>query len=487
MSHAVTYSATLVGLSDRVVRIEAEVSAGLPEFRLTGLPMATTGSTRDRVRAAILNSGHAWPDRRITVAVSLSEVPSYGCMLDVAIAMAILAAAGVIPAASIAHTAFVGELGLDGGLRHVRGLPSAIEALAAAGFRAIAVPVASIEHPGQRPVISATCLTDLIEQLARDTGPAEPGSPSSRTNAYHVDLADLPGDQAGKRALEISAAGGHHLLLHGHPAPAALADCLPDLLPPLDAADHSEVGEIYALANLPRRNRRRPLCTPHYSNTAATIFGLRSHGRIHPGAVSLAHAGVLFLDDAPAYALSILDGLRLPLDTGEVILADSDGIVHLPARFQLVLAASACSCGRENCRCRPAHRHRHLNRLTALRSRIAITTTAQPDDPNAAPGATTATVAARVAEARARAAYRLAGTPHRANGDIPALDLRTAHRLDPEALDPLDLPLRSGKITFAAMTQILRVAWTLADLRAAARPSKDDTHHALRLWQGAPL
>ncbi|MGW3347876.1 ATP-binding protein [Nonomuraea rubra] len=486
MPAAATYSATLVGLSDHVVRIEADVSAGLSGFHMTGLPMATTASTRDRVRAAILNSGFTWPDKRVTVNVSLSDVPSYGCMLDVAIAMAILAATGAIPAASVAHTAFLGELGLDGSLRHVRGLPSAINALAAAGFGAIAVPATSLDHPGPRPVISATCLTDLIEQLARGIRPAESDPHNTRRNAYHVDLANLPGGQAAKRALEISAAGGHHLLLHGHPAPAGLADCLPDLLPPLDAAGHAEVSEIYARANIPRHSRRRPLCTPHYSNTAATIFGRRTDGGIHPGAVSLAHAGVLFLDDAPAYALSVLDGLRLPLVTGEITLADGNGIVRLPARFQLVLAASACSCGTEHCRCRPMQRQHHLDRLGSLRDRIAITTPAPPHDSTAGQGESTATVAARVAEARARAAYRLAGTPYRANADIPALELRTTHRLDPDALDPIGIHLRSGKITFTAMTQLLRVAWTLADLRAAVRPSSDDTHQALRLWQGAP-
>ncbi|MGP4104175.1 YifB family Mg chelatase-like AAA ATPase [Nonomuraea sp. KM90] len=487
MALAAVSSAVVIGLSGHVVRIEADVSPGLPGFHLIGLPDTVTAQTRDRVRAAILNSGWDWPDQRITVNVLPSELPKYGSALDLAIAVAILAAAGTMPTEPLAHTAFLGELGLDGSLRHVRGLPSAIRALIVYGARAVVVPVASTTHTGQWAVIPASSLTDLVKQLTNGARATVPNPPATAVDVPELDLADLPGNQAAKDALEISAAGGHHLLLQGRGPCAALAACLPGILPPLEDTSHTEVSEIHSLTETPWQDRRRPLCAPHHTSTAAAIFGRRGLGLVRPGAVSLAHAGVLFLDEAPEFARSILDGLRYPLDTGEVILADAGGILHLPARFQLLLATHPCPCDTTSCHCGTGEQRRYLNRLTTLRERIELTAPLEPHDWTAEPGESTAIVAERVVEARARAAHRLKGTPRQTNAEIPGLELRSTHRLDPDALDPLDTPLRSGTITPAAMTQILRVAWTLADLRAAARPGKDDTHQALLLWRGEPL
>ncbi len=484
MAFVAVSSAVVIGLSGHMVRIEADLSAGLSGFHLIGLPDATTAQTRDRVRAAILNSGWDWPDQRITVNVVPSDMPKYGSALDVAIAVAILAAAGVIPTEPLAHTAFLGELGLDGSLRHVRGLSCAIRTLVTAGTRAVAVPAASTTHTGQWAVLPASSLADLVEQLRNGAPLIAPNPPTTAVDVPELDLADLPGNQAAKAAMEISAAGGHHLLLQGRGPAAGLAACLPALLPPLDDLSHAEVCDIYSLTETAWQSRRRPLCAPHHTNTAAAIFGRRTVGLTRPGAVSLAHAGVLFLDEAPEFARSILDGLRHPLDHGEIILADGGGIMRLPARFQILMTTSPCPCVTNTCRCGTVDRQRYLSRLAVLRERIEFTAPVAPHDWTAKPGESTVTVATRVAEARARAAYRLGGTPGRTNAEIPALELRSTHRLAPEALDPLDSALRSGTITPAVMTQLLRVAWTLADLRAAAHPTRDDTHQALRLWQG---
>ncbi|WP_433432012.1 ATP-binding protein [Nonomuraea sp. CA-141351] len=487
MAFAATSSAVVIGLSGHLVRIEARLSAGQGGFQLAGLPDGTAAAVRDRVRAAILNSGLAWPDQQVTVTVLPSGIPAYGSSLDLAIAVAILAADGTIPTERLTNTAFLGELGLDGSIRQVGGLSCAVQALVTSGIRSVAIPLGNASEDNTRcAVIAAESLTELVDRLnsgalATVTNPPEAGQVLS------LDLADLPGNHAARHALEVCAAGGHHLLLIGDGPATMLAERLPGILPQLDDADLAEVTEIYALTETPRHSRRPPLCAPHYTDTAAAIFGRRATGRLRPGAVSLAHAGVLFLDQAPEYARSILDGLRHPLDTGEIILADWDGIPRLPARFQLLLASSPCACGgASSCRCGPVERHRYLHRLTGLRDRIEITAPIEPLDRNAASGGPSSAVADRVAAARARTAHRLAGTPWRTNAQVSAWELRTSYRLDPDALDPLESRLRAGALTPSTLTRMLRLAWTLADLRAAPRPTRDDTQLALRLWHGEP-
>ncbi|MEV4170128.1 ATP-binding protein [Nonomuraea sp. NPDC049709] len=489
MGFAATSSAVVIGLSGYVVRIEADLSPGQPGFHLLGLPEATAACTRDRVRAAILNSGYTWPDRRITVTVLPIGTPVYGAALDVAIAVAILAADGTIPIERLEHTAFLGELGLDGSIRHVRGLPCALQALVTSGIRCVAIPAGNATDGARCALLPAATLADLVGHLNRGI-PAIAPSPQVQDMPPILDLADLPGNHAARHALEISAAGGHHLLLIGDGPATMLAERLPGILPDLTEATVDEVAEIHALTETPRRNWRPPLCAPHYTNTTAAIFGRRSGGRIRPGAVSLAHAGVLFLDQAPEFARSILHGLRRPLENGEILLADWEGIVRLPARFQLLLATSPCPCGGiGSCRCGPVERRHYLARLAALRDRIEITAPIHPLDRTAEPGEpgeSSATVADRVAAARARTAHRLTGTPWRTNAEVPARELRTCHRLHPEAVDLLEDRLRAGAITPSTLTCLLRLSWTLADLREAARPSRDDAQRALRLWQGEP-
>ncbi|MEQ4720913.1 ATP-binding protein [Nonomuraea sp. B19D2] len=486
MAFAAASSAIVIGLSGHPVRIEARLSPGGHGFHLTGLPDTTAAGIRDRVRAAIVNSGYDWPPERITVTVLPSGIPAYSSALDVAIAVAILAGSGKIPLKRLSHTAFLGELGLDGAIRQIRGLSCAMRTLVTSGIRSIAIPRGHASQEIRCAVIAAGSLTELVDRLNSDA-PAPAPTPSDSTRGPALDLTDLPGNHAARHALEVCAAGGHHLLLIGDGPATMLAERLPGILPPLDDASLAEVAEIYALTETPRRRRRPPLCAPHYTNTAAAIFGRHAAGRFRPGAVSLAHAGVLFLDQAPEYARSVLDGLRMPLETGEIVLASWQGVMSVPARFQLLLASSPCACsGANTCRCGPVERHRYLNRLAGLRERIEIIAPIDPIDCNAQPGEPSSTVADRVAAARARAAHRLAGTPWRTNAQIPPSELRTSHRLDADALDPLESHLHAGALTPSTLTRILRLAWTLADLRAAHRPTRDDTQHALRLWHGEP-
>ncbi|MGW0804752.1 ATP-binding protein [Nonomuraea sp. NPDC002799] len=479
MTFAATSSAVVIGLSGHIVRIEADLSMGPSGFHLMGMPLTTTAETRDRVRAAIINSGWEWPDQQVTVNVLPVGMPKYGAALDLAIAVAILAADGKIPLHRLTDTAFLGELGLDGSIRPVRSLPCAIRVLIMSGIRCVAIPFGNAGDSPRCALIPATSLTELVQRLNSD----RPAPPGSGEDPPSLDLADVSGNHAARQALEICAAGGHHLLLLGEGPAAMMAERLPGILPPLDDITAAQVADIYSLTESLRNSRRPPLCAPHYTNTAAAIFGRRKANVLRPGAVSLAHGGVLFLDQAPEYARSILDGLHLPLDSGEVILADQAGILHLPARFQLLLASSSCPCS-GSCVCGQTGRRRYLNRLATLRERIEITAPIHPLDRHAKPGEASSTVAERVAAARARAAHRLAASCWRTNAQIPAMELRTTYRLNPDALDPLESRLRSGALTPRTLTRLLRLAWTLADLRAANRPTRDDTQQALQLWYG---
>ncbi|MDX3106892.1 YifB family Mg chelatase-like AAA ATPase [Nonomuraea angiospora] len=486
MTIAAVSSAVVIGLSGHPVRVEVRLSPGLCGLHLTGLPDTTTAGIRDRVRAAILNSGYDWPQEEVTVTVLPSNMPVYGSTLDLAIAVAVLAAHGAISLERLTHTAFLGELGLDGSIRQVRGLSCAVRSLITSGIRSVAIPLGNVSQDIRCAVIGATSLTELVEQLNSDA-PATVPTALDPAQGAPLDLTDLPGNHAARHALEVCAAGGHHLLLIGDGPATMLAERLPGILPALDDASLAEVTKIYALTETPWRSRRPPLCEPHHTNTAAAIFGRHTSGQFRPGAVSLAHAGVLFLDQAPEYPRSVLDGLRMPLETGEIVLASWQGTFILPARFQLLLATPPCPCSGGNaCQCRPVEQRRYLQRLSRLRDGIEVTAPIDPFDRTAGPGEPSSAIADRVAAARARTAHRLAGTPWRTNAQIPASELRTRYHLDPDALDPLESRLRAGALTPSILTRMLRLAWTLADLRAAHRPTRDDTQHALRLWQGEP-
>ncbi|GAA3624661.1 YifB family Mg chelatase-like AAA ATPase [Nonomuraea rosea] len=484
MTFTATSSAIVIGLTGYVIRIEADLSPGLPGFHLVGLPDSTIAETRDRIRTAIVNSGWDWPQERITVTVLPADVPKYTSGLDLAIAVAILAADGKISPERVADTAFLGELGLDGTVRHVRGLSCAIASVVASGVRGVAIPAVDADQSTRCVTIPAASLADLVAHLNRDA-PITGTTPRDE-EASPPDLADLRGNHDARLAVEVSAAGGHHLLLVGDGPATMLAERLPGILPALDEATAAQVEKIYALTVTQRRSRRPPLCTPHYTNTVAAIFGCRVSGLVRPGAVSLAHAGVLFLDQAPEYPRSVLDGLCRPLETGEIIIADWDGIICLPASFQLLLATPPCPCATGTCRCRPVERRRYLNRLSSLGTRIDISAPIEPITWDAQPGESSRTVADRVAEARSRATHRLGGSPWKTNAQIPATELRTSYRLNPEALKPLEDQLCSGALTPRALARILRVTWTLADLRATDRPTGDDVREALRLWKGTP-
>lgn len=520
MAFARTRSVTLLGVDGVVVEVQADIEPGLAVFNLVGLPDKSVSESRDRVRAALVNSDEEWPPRRITVGLSPATVPKTGSGFDLAVACAIVAANGKLDPDRLADAIMVGEVGLDGRVRPVRGILPAVMAAAAAGCRQVVVPESVAVEARLVPdvdVLGVRSLRHLFALLrglpVADeppdasvggpdpemvgpmlvTGPAAPGLPPP-------DLSELAGQARARRALEVCAAGAHHLYLLGPPGAGKtmLAERLPGLLPPLDPAAALEVSAVHSVAGILPPDRPLvtdpPFCAPHHSATMPSLVG-GGNGLPRPGAVSIAHRGVLFLDEAPEFSTRALDALRQPLEGGTVTVARSAGTLRFPARFLLVLAANPCPCGRFagkglDCTCSAAMRAKYLARLSGpLLDRIDVRVTVDPVSraellgPSGT-GESSAVVAARVREARARAAHRFADTPWTTNAEVPGREIRTRWRTTPDALTRAALDLERGLLTARGLDRVLRVAWTIADLNAHPCPTAADVSQALELRTG---
>jgi magnesium chelatase family protein len=531
-----TYSVALMGVTGQVVEVEVDIANGLVGMILVGLPDTALREARDRIRAAIVNSGEEWPQRKITVGLSPASLPKRGSWFDLAIAIGVLTAAGKVPRAAVDGVMFFGELGLDGRLRPVRGvLPAVLAAAEEARFGKVMVARQNAAEaalvPGVR-VIAVSSLTGAADWLRGTPGlhdglpvtELEGGQPlpagrilndgsGARGPARHdaaravgpgaaptPDLAELLGQSMARRAAEVCAAGGHHLSLLGPPGAGKtmLAERIPTILPRLDTTAALEVTAIHSVAGtLPPRVpllTEPPFLAPHHTATKAAIVGGGS-GIIRPGSASLAHRGVLFLDEAPEFARDVLDALRQPLEAGEVVVARSGVTARFPARFTLVLAANPCPCARaagpaEGCSCSPTTRRRYLGRISGpLLDRVDVKIELEPvgrtellNDRNFAESSRT--VALRVLQARERAAGRLRGTPWRLNAEVPGSELRRTWPPAPGALQVVERSLERGQISARGVVKVIRVAWTVADLAGRPRPTRDDCDMALGLWLG---
>ncbi|MEY2246593.1 YifB family Mg chelatase-like AAA ATPase [Streptomyces sp. BF23-18] len=530
MGFARTCSVALVGVEGVVVEVQADLEPGIAAFTLVGLPDKSLTESRDRVRAAVVNSGASWPQKKLTVGLSPASVPKGGSGFDLAVASAVLGAAERIDPRVLADIVMIGELGLDGRVRPVRGILPAVLAAAEAGYEQVVVPECAAAEASLVPgvsVLGVRSLRQLIAVLADEPVPEEDpderGRPDPLTAGLRLpgtgeatglcgiagpehdrghDLGDVVGQLSARTAMEVAAAGGHHVFLQGPPGAGKtmLAERMPLIMPRLTRQESLEVTAIHSVAGLLPPGKPMvdvaPYCSPHHSATMQSLVG-GGKGLARPGAVSLSHRGVLFLDEAPEFSGFALDALRQPLEAGHVVIARSAGVVRFPAKFLMVLAANPCPCGRfsttnDFCECPPSVIRRYQARLSGpLLDRVDLRVDVEPVTraeltARGARGESTKTVADRVLAGRERAAERLKGTPWRTNSEVPGRELRGRWQAVAGAMDEAERGLERGLLTARGLDRVLRVAWTVADLSGHDRPDAGDVALALQLRTGIP-
>ncbi|MFC5066137.1 YifB family Mg chelatase-like AAA ATPase [Actinomycetospora atypica] len=498
MGLARAWSIGLHGVDGDLVEIEADLGPGLPGLSLVGLPDAALAEARDRVRAAVVNSGESWPSRKITLALSPATLPKQGSSYDVALACGVLAAHRQLRPSALEGLVLLGELALDGRVREVRGILPCVMAARRAGMRRVVVPEDCLDEASMvdgLELFGAAHLSDVLAWLRGDARLARPARRRDPARPpLQEDLVEVVGQERARRAAEVAAAGGHHMFFVGPPGSGKtmIARRLTGLLPDLSVDEAMEVAAVRSLAGalLPDGDLTvtPPFVAPHHGVSAAALVGGGS-GLARPGAVSLAHRGVLFLDEVYEFGPHLLDGLRTPLEEGEVRLARKDGVVRYPARFQLVMAANPCPCASArdtDCTCPGTVRRRYESRLSGpMLDRVdlhialePLTSLSRGEDELLED---TATVRARVLAARRRARDRWAAMGWRSNAEVPGPAMRRILPIPRESTEELDGLLRIGLLTARGLDRCLRVAWTLCDLRGGERPEAADVHAALEL------
>ncbi|UFU04155.1 YifB family Mg chelatase-like AAA ATPase [Ruania suaedae] len=505
MAIGITTSVALVGLTGHLVEVESMLTPGLPHVQVIGLPDTSVAESRERVRAAVVASALTWPMSRLVISLRPASLPKTGSVHDLAVAVAALVSAGQIPAGRVRERVHLGELGLDGRVHPVSGILPAVAAAVAHGRPEVVVPAANADEarlvPGAR-VSAVAHLAELATVYGAAGAVVPAGLPAppvaiAAPRAHPPDLADVIGQAEARHALEVAAAGGHHLLMVGPPGAGKtmLAARLPGLLPDLTEAEAVEVTSVHSVCGTfdPAQGlmRRPPFEDPHHTATQAALVGGGS-GIPHPGAASRAHRGVLFLDEAPEFSQRVLESLRQPLEQGRLVISRARGAGRFPARFQLVLAANPCPCGRavgraEQCTCSPIAQRRYASRLSGplldrIDIQVEVAAVTRADLLSAEAGESSAVVAARVRDARRRQAARWCAQGWSTNAEVPGRVLRERTRAaDRRALVTVERALDRGALTLRGLDRIVRVGWTLADLAGRDHPGPDDIGRALSL------
>ncbi len=500
---ALAYTVAFQGMEAREVEVQCHLSAGLPNFTLVGLPDKAVAESKERVRAALNAIGLALPPKRITINLAPADMPKAGAHYDLPIALALLAALEVTPADEISRHTAMGELSLDGRIGAVAGaLPAALAA--AEADRDFICPEACGAEAALISAIRVLAPGHLIALINHFTGkfvlPApEPAGPGN--DGPMKDLADVKGQEGARRALEVAAAGGHNMLMIGPPGAgkSMLAERLPGILPPMDPTEALEVSMIHSVAGLIREGRiprRRPFLDPHYGASMAAMVGGGRNAA--PGQISLAHNGVLFLDELPEFARPVLESLRQPLETGETFIARANAHVRYPSKFQLVTAMNPCRCGHLAdpalaCSRAPNCGLDYQGRISGplldrLDVQIEIPGVTPKDLSRAPKGEPSALVAARVAGARALQKQRFAakGLKLRTNSELSGEVLEDIAAPDAEGRALLDRAAESLRLTGRGYHRVMRLARTIADLEGVAQVGKRHIAEAAG-YRRAPL